>query len=62
MNSPMNQLDQAVFDQWLEQHATEEERRLPFQKQLEHHILWLAGSNYGPLEAPPTEEERNAPN
>lgn len=39
----MTSQDQATFDQWIEQCATAEERALPYEKQLEAHILWLSG-------------------
>jgi hypothetical protein len=37
--------DQARFEEWLEHWATPEERALPYEKQLEAHICYLAGLN-----------------
>ena len=39
----MTSQEQAVFDQWLECYATDEEKVLPYEKQLECHIYWLSG-------------------
>lgn len=39
----MNQEDQAIFDHWLENFATEDELLLPFAEQVRCHILWLTG-------------------
>lgn len=41
----MSESDQARFEWWLEQSATEEERQEPYERQLELYILWLSGIN-----------------
>jgi len=62
-NQTMSSYDQAKFDQWYEQFATDEERELPYDKQIEAHLLWLCGLNGWELEyiefAP---EEKEQPN
>jgi len=45
----MNQEERAVFESWLENYATEEERALPFDEQLKAHILWLIGEDQADL-------------
>ena len=36
--------DLARFEMWLEQYATDEERKLPYDDQMKMHILWLSGN------------------
>lgn len=54
--------DQACFDQWLDNYATEEEKALPFEKQLEIHICWLSSGGIIDLEDMIiTEQDRRTP-
>lgn len=41
--------EQAVFEQWLERHATLDELSLPFDEQVKAHILWLSGTEHTDL-------------
>lgn len=55
----MSPKEQAVFDNWLENYATEDERTLPYDKQVEAHIFWLTGEGHSDLELiePEAEEQ-----
>lgn len=48
----MSPEDLAAFEDWLEKYATYEERELPYEKQVEHYIMWRSGdASYCALEA-----------
>ncbi len=51
----MTSKDVAVFDQWLECYATDEERAMPYERQVECHVLWLAGAEEFELANVPVE-------
>ena len=39
----LSQEDQAIFEHWLENYASEEERLLSYDEQVKCHILWING-------------------
>ena len=41
----MSPEEQADFEYWLEKFATPEEKALPFEQQVECHVLWLVGES-----------------
>jgi len=55
MSPQLSKKDEAAFRRWLAQHATADERLLPYEEQLKAHIQWLLAVQNELREIPPEE-------